>query len=173
MKYVTLVNGERYEIEIDHDGSILVNGETHDVDFLNLGGSLYSIITENKSLEAVIDDDDDSIAVMMDGRLFETRVLDERALLLLQRRGGLSSGSGEVHAPMPGLIAVVNIAAGQTVAQGDTLVILESMKMQNELKSPIDGIVAAIHVEAGQAVDKNSLLVEIDPPAQARDGGSE
>ena len=165
MKYVTLVSSERYEIEIDSDGSILVNGKTHDVDFLNLGGSLYSIITENKSLEAVIDDDEDKIAVMMDGRLFETQVLDERALLLIQRRGGLGSRSGEVHAPMPGLIAVVTVAVGQPVAPGDTLVILESMKMQNELKSPIDGIVAAVHAEAGQAVDKNSLLVEIAPPA--------
>lgn len=164
MKYVTLVNGERYDIEIDSDGSILVNGEAHDVDFLNLGGSLYSIITENRSLEAVIDDDDDKIAVMMDGRLFEAQALDERAMLLIQRRGGISSGSGEVHAPMPGLIAVVTVAVGQAVAQGDTVVILESMKMQNELKSPIDGAVAAIHVEAGQAVDKNSLLIEIVPP---------
>ena len=164
MKYVTLVNGERYDIEIDSDGSILVNGEAHDVDFLNLGGSLYSIITENRSLEAVIDDDDDKIAVMMDGRLFEAQALDERAMLLIQRRGGISSGSGEVHAPMPGLIAVVTVAVGQAVAQGDTVVILESMKMQNELKSPTDGAVAAIHVEAGQAVDKNSLLIEIVPP---------
>lgn len=164
MKYVTLVNGERYDIEIDSDGSILVNGEAHDVDFLNLGGSLYSIITENRSLEAVIDDDNDKIAVMMDGRLFEAQALDERAMLLIQRRGGISSGSGEVHAPMPGLIAVVTVAVGQAVAQGDTVVILESMKMQNELKSPIDGAVAAIHVEAGQAVDKNSLLIEIVPP---------
>ena len=164
MKYVTLVNGERYDIEIDSDGSILVNGEAHDVDFLNLGGSLYSIITENRSLEAVIDDDDDKIAVMMDGRLFEAQALDERAMLLIQRRGGTSSGSGEVHAPMPGLIAVVTVAVGQAVAQGDTVVILESMKMQNELKSPIDGAVAAIHIEAGQAVDKNSLLIEIVPP---------
>lgn len=165
MKYVTLVNGERYEIEIDSEGLIRVNGETHDVDFLNLGGSLYSIITENKSLEAVIDDDDDKIAVMMNGRLFETQALDERAMLLIQRRGGLGGGSGEVHAPMPGLIAVVTIAVGQPVAQGDTLVILESMKMQNELKSPIDGMVAAIHAEAGQAVDKDDLLVEIAPAA--------
>ena len=165
MKYVTLVNGERYDIEIDSDGSILVNGEAHDVDFLNLGGSLYSIITENKSLEAVIDDDEDKIAVMMDGRLFETQVLDERAMLLIQRRGGLSGGSGEVHAPMPGLIVLVTAEIGQTVAQGDTLVILESMKMQNELKSPVDGLVTAIHAEAGQAVDKNSLLVEIAPAA--------
>ena len=165
MKYVTLVNGERYEIEIDSEGLIRVNGETHDVDFLNLGGSLYSIITENKSLEAVIDDDEDKIAVMMDGRLFETQVLDERAMLLIQRRGGLSSGSGEVHAPMPGLIVLVTAEIGQPVAQGDTLVILESMKMQNELKSPVDGLVTAIHAEAGQAVDKNSLLVEIAPAA--------
>lgn len=165
MKYVTLVNGERYEIEVGSDGGILVNGQTHDVDFLNLGGSLYSIITENKSLEAVIDEDEDKIAVMMDGRLFETQVLDERAMLLLQRRGGLSSSSGEVHAPMPGLIVLVTAEIGQRVAQGDTLVILESMKMQNELKSPVDGLVTAIHAEAGQAVDKNSLLVEIAPAA--------
>ena len=165
MKYVTIVNSERYEIEIDSDGVILVNGETYDVDFLNLGGSLYSIITENKSLEAVIDDDDDKIAVMMAGRLFETQVLDERAMLLVQRRGGLGGGSGEIHAPMPGLIVIVTVAAGQTVAKGDTLVILESMKMQNELKSPINGLVTAIHAEAGQAVDKNDLLIEIAPPA--------
>lgn len=168
MKYVTLVNGERYEIEIDSEGLIRVNDETHDVDFLNLGGSLYSIITENKSLEAVIDDDEDKIAVMMDGRLFETQVLDERTMLLIQRRGGLSSSSGEVHAPMPGLIVLITAEIGQTVAQGDTLVILESMKMQNELKSPVDGIVTAIHAEAGQAVDKNSLLVEIAPPAAGK-----
>ncbi len=168
MKYVTLVNGERYDIEIDSDGSILVNGEAHDVDFLNLGGSLYSIITENRSLEAVIDDDDDKIAVMMDGRLFEAQALDERAMLLIQRRGGISSGSGEVHAPMPGLIAVVTVAVGQAVAQGDTVVILESMKMQNELKSPVDGVVTAIHVEAGEAVDKNSLLIEIIPPTAGK-----
>ena len=86
-------------------------------------------------------------------------------MLLLQRRGGLSSSSGEVHAPMPGLIVLVTAEIGQTVAQGDTLVILESMKMQNELKSPVDGLVTAIHAEAGQAVDKNSLLVEIAPAA--------
>ena len=62
MKYVTVINNERYEIEIDNDGSVLVNGELRDVDFLNLGGSLFSLITENKSFEAVIDDDEGRIA---------------------------------------------------------------------------------------------------------------
>ena len=164
MKYVTIINNERYEIEIDNDGSVLVNGELRDVDFLNLGGSLFSLITENKSFEAVIDDDEGRIAVMMRGRLFEAQVLDERAILLMQRRGAQPTGSGEVQAPMPGLVVAVTAAVGQVVRQGDTVIILESMKMQNELKSPVDGLVASIHVEAGQAVDKNELLVEVKPP---------
>lgn len=163
MKYVAVIGSERYEIEIDNDGQILVNGEPRDVDFLNLGGSLYSIITENKSLEAVIDDDESKIAVMMDGQLFETQVLDERAMLLVQRRGGLGGGSGEVNAPMPGLIVMAAVAVGDKVEQGDTLIILESMKMQNELRSPIAGAVKAIHAAAGQAVDKGDLLAEIAP----------
>ena len=163
MKYVTIINDQSYEIEIDNDGAILVNGELRDVDFLNLGGSLYSIITENKSLEAVIDDDEGKIAVMMGGQLFETQVLDERAMLLVQRRGGLNITSSEVNAPMPGLIVMVTVELGQSVQQGDTVVILESMKMQNELKSPVAGVVTSIHVEARQAVDKGEMLVEIGP----------
>ena len=163
MKYVTIINDQQYEIEIDNDGAVLVNGEVRDVDFLNLGGSLYSVITENKSLEAVIDDDEGKIAVMMSGRLFEAQVLDERAMLLMQRRGGQVARSGEVHAPMPGLIVEVTAAIDQAVTQGDTVIILESMKMQNELKSPADGVVRSIHVSAGQAVNKNDLLLEITP----------
>lgn len=166
MKYVTIINNEQYEIEIDKDGGILVNGEARDFNFLNLGGSLYSVITQNKSLEAVIDDEDNKIEVMMNGRLYETQVLDERALLMAQRRGGLGGGSGEVHAPMPGLIVKVVVTDGQEVEQGQTLVILESMKMQNELKSPTDGTVKAIHIEASQSVNKNDLLIEIEPPTE-------
>ena len=161
MKYVAVINNHSFEIEIDNDGRVEVNGEPRDVDFLNLGGSLYSIITENKSLEAVIDDDEGKIAVMMDGRLLETQVLDERAVLLAQRRGGLSTRSGEVHAPMPGLIVAVTVELEQQVEQGETVVILESMKMQNELKSPIAGAVSSIYVSADQTVDKNDLLIEV------------
>ena len=161
MKYVAIINSQQYEIEIDEDGKALINGDERDVDFLNLGGSLFSVITENKSLEAVIDDDEGRIAVMMGGRLFETQVLDERAILMMQRRGVQETGSGEVHAPMPGLIVEVTVELEQHVEIGDTLIILESMKMQNELKSPIAGVVRSVQVAAGQAVEKNMLLVEI------------
>jgi len=164
MKYVTIINNEQYEIDIDKQGGILVNGEPRDVDFLNLGGALYSVITQNQSLEVVIDDEDNKIEVMMNGRLYETQVLDERALLMAQRKGGLGNNSGEVHSPMPGLVVKVTVEDGQDIKQGQTVVILESMKMQNELKAPIDGKITGIHVKAGQTVDKNAFLVEITPP---------
>ena len=166
MKYVTILNGEQYEVEIDRDGNILLNGEIHEVDFLPLGPSLYSVITDNKSLEVVIDDEGGNISVMMGGRLYETHVLDERAMLMAMRKGGLGDGSGEVVAPMPGLIVTIPVEVGQTVVHGQTVVILESMKMQNELKSHIDGVVKSISVKSGQTVDKNTILVVIEPPSE-------
>lgn len=166
MKYVTIINEKQYEVEIDKEGQLLVNGEPRSVDFLNLGGDLYSIVTQNQSLEVVIDDQDSYLEVLMGGRLYDIQVLDERALLMAQRRGGFASTSGEVHSPMPGLIVKVNVENGAQVEQGQTVIILESMKMQNELKAPVSGIVSDIQVKAGQTVDKNALLLMIHPPAE-------
>ena len=161
MKYVTIVNNQEFEIEIGNDGTVTVNGEPRNVDFLSLGPALYSVITDNHSLEVVIDGASGQYEVLMLGHLYEAQVLDERALMMAQRRGTLSSGSGEVHSPMPGLIVDVTVEVGELVAPGQTVVILESMKMQNELKSPIDGVVESIHCSAGQTVNKSALLIVI------------
>ena len=164
MKYLTIINDQHFEIEIDSDGNILLNGEPRSVDFLPLGSSLYSIITDNQSLQVVIEEEQGKYQVLMAGHLYEGQVLDERALLMAQRKGSLSSGGGELHSPMPGLIVAVEVQEGQKVSMGATVVILESMKMQNELKAPADGIVKSIHVKTGQIVDKNALLLQIEPP---------
>lgn len=161
MKYVTTVHNQEFEIEIGSDGEVTVNGEPRNVNFLNLGPALYSVITDNHSLEVVIDGDSGQYQVLMLGHLYEAQVLDERAMMMAQRRGALSTGSGEVHSPMPGLIVKVPVEAGELVEPGQTVIILESMKMQNELKSPIGGTVESVHCTAGQTVDKNALLVVI------------
>lgn len=161
MKYTTILNNEQYEVEILDDGAVLVNGQRREVDFLDLGGALYSIITDNKSLEVAIDEDQGEYEVLLDGRLYDAQVLDARALLMAQRKGGLGAGSGEVNAPMPGLIVEVLVEEGDVVAEGQTVVILESMKMQNELKSPIAGTVQTVTCNAQETVDKNALLVNI------------
>lgn len=159
MKYVTVINGKQFEIEIKGDGSLLVNGTPHEVDFLPLSAALYSIIKDYKSFELAIEESNNTYQVLMNGRLYDGQVLDERALLLMNRKGGLGLDVGELHSPMPGLIVEVRVAVGDHVQRGQTLVILESMKMQNELKAQRDGVVTTVNVHKGQTVDKNDVLV--------------
>lgn len=164
MKYVTTLNGKRFEIDIQRDGSILVNGERREVDFRAMGPSLYSILMENLSHELVIEErDEGDIEVQLRGRLYTGKVLDERAQLMAQRSGGMVAESGEatIKSPMPGLVVAIPVEVGQTVTAGQTVVILESMKMQNELKSPRDGVIQSIAVQAGQSVEQNKPLLVI------------
>lgn len=163
MKYVTRIKGKEFIVEIDKDGRLTVNGERRDVDFLPLGDSLYSIIRETQSYEVVIEERDEGVEVLMRGHRYDADVLDERAQLLASRRGGLTADTGEISlkSPMPGLIVSLLVSEGQTVTAGQTVVILESMKMQNELKAPREGVVQRISVTAGQSVEQNKLLITI------------
>ncbi|NDJ62838.1 MAG: biotin/lipoyl-binding protein [Chloroflexi bacterium] len=163
MKYVTIINDKEFEIEIGNDGRLTVNGEPRDVDFLPLGPALYSVLRQHSSHEVVIDVHDDSYEVLMSGRLYTGRVLDERAQLLAARSGGglIDSGEISIKAPMPGLVIAVLVDEGQAVTKGQTIIILESMKMQNELKAPRDGVVQRISVEAHQSVEQNKLLITL------------
>lgn len=161
MKYTTFVNGEQFEVEIQRDGSVLVNGKRYEIDFLPMEGSLHSIIMDNRSLDVAIEEQGSHYEILMQGRLYDAQVLDQRAMLMLNRKGGLKMGSGEVHAPMPGLIVDITVNVGDEVTMDDTVVILESMKMQNELKAPRAGKVQTISVTVGDSVDKNQLLIII------------
>ncbi|MEL6310253.1 MAG: biotin/lipoyl-containing protein [Chloroflexota bacterium] len=161
MKYTTILNGETYEVDIQPDGSVLLNGEEYDVDFMALEESLFSLIQNTKSFELAIEENRGMYQILLEGRLYEAQVLDQRALLMAQRKGTLLSGSGEVHSPMPGLIVDVLVNVGDEVTQGDTVVILESMKMQNELKAPRDGTVQTVSCAKGETVEKGNLLVNI------------
>jgi pyruvate carboxylase subunit B len=163
MKYVTMVNGKQFEIEIERDGSILVNGERRQVDFLAMGPSQYSLLTNMLSHNLVIEEREGEVQVLVRGRLFTSKVMDERTLLMAQRTGGGIADTGEasIKSPMPGLVVAVSIEVGQEVKAGQTVLILESMKMQNELKAPRDGVVQAVHVAAGQSVEQNKILVTI------------
>ncbi|MEL6149309.1 MAG: biotin/lipoyl-containing protein [Chloroflexota bacterium] len=164
MKYQATINDKQYEIEITPDGDLFVDGKRRTVDFLSLGETLYSVIAETDSHEVLVGDQDaPNYEVQMHGRLYNVRVMDERSLLLSNRRGGDFTDSGEVviKAPMPGLIVDVPVTEGETVEKGQTVVILESMKMQNELKAPREGTVQRIGASAGESVEQNKILITI------------
>lgn len=165
MKYQATVNGKKFDIEITKDGALFVNGQPRDVDFVPLGDTLFSLISESASVEVLFNEveNSSSIEVLSSGRQYTVNVLDERALLLGSRRGGDVGDSGEVsiRAPMPGLIVDVPVSEGDEVAKGQTVVILESMKMQNELKAPRDGVVQRVGAAPGESVEQNKVLITL------------
>ena len=163
MKYITTINDKQFEVEITEDGQVRVNGEPREVDFLPLGESLYSVIMQDRSHEVVVDEQDGDYEVLVSGHMYTGKVLDERARLMAIRRGGGFTESGEISisAPMPGLVVAISVTEGEEVTEGQTIIILESMKMQNELKTPRDGVVQRISVEAGQTVEQKKVLVTI------------
>ena len=164
MKYQTIVNGQTFEIEINEDGRILVNGEERAIDFRVLReGELYSLLLDHDSFEAVVEEREDGYHVLMTGDLYEVQVTDERSRRLASAFMAFGDTAGEVmiRAPMPGMIVRVPVVEGQTVAKGETLVILESMKMENELKAPRDGTVHRISVRPGDNVEQNKVLVTL------------
>jgi pyruvate carboxylase subunit B len=106
----------------------------------------------------------EEVRVTIAGRTQTVQVKGETALLL--ERFGIAEGAGageaEVRAPMPGLVVRVLVSEGDDVDEGDGLLVLEAMKMENELRAPAAGTVAALHTEEGASADKGAVLVEIE-----------
>lgn len=163
MKYLTTVNGEQYEVEILGDGLVLVNGEERLVDFKSMGQhAIYSLIIDHQSFEAVVEQRDGIYHVLIHGDMYEIEVTDERRQRLARSGGGFEvTGEVVIKSPMPGLIVNVSVEPGQEVKKGQTVVILESMKMENELKAPRDGVIGRIDVKKGDSVEQNKILVTI------------
>jgi biotin carboxyl carrier protein len=101
--------------------------------------------------------------VLLRGRLYPVNVEDEREKRLRAAAGGRVAETGEYHlrAPMPGLVVAVQVIEGQEVKKGQVILILESMKMQNELKSPRDGTIGRIRVKAGESVEQKQSLLSV------------
>jgi biotin carboxyl carrier protein len=164
MKYIATVNEQEFEIEVGHDQEILVNGERFDVNFHQLpDGGLVSLLLNNASFEAVVEAREDVWEVLLHGELYSVTVQDERAYRLAKARGGDTAVHGDavIKSPMPGIIIATPVAEGDTVQKGEKIIILESMKMENELRSPRDGILLRVQVKPGDGVEKGQVLAVI------------
>jgi len=164
MKYFAKVDDQEFVIEVGHEDQIIVNDEPYEIDFQQMPGSgVTSLIIDNHSLEAVVEEKDGVWQVLIRGDLYEVKVDDDRSRRLASARGDLAAADGEVvvRSPMPGIVIAVSVSEGQNVSKGDKVVILESMKMENELRAPRDGIISHIRIEVGTSVDKDQVLVVI------------
>jgi len=165
MKYVTTIAGRDFIVEILDEAHVSVDGKSYEVDFESICDQpVYSLIMDGKSYEAYVNPaDEEGWQVLLFGRLYPALVEDERDKRLKAASGGNVSERAEFHlrSPMPGMVVAVNVSEGQVVEKGCVLVILESMKMQNELKSPRAGTVSRIRVQAGDRVEQQQTMLSV------------
>ncbi len=163
MKYVATIDGQEFAIEVVDERHIRIGERLLEVDFESVSGQpVFSLILDGKSYESFVYQNDDEWDVLLRGRQYQVKVEDERERRLTTAAGG-DVGGGEfvLKAPMPGLVVAVMIGEGQEVKKGQVLLILESMKMQNELKSPRDGVAGRVRVNAGESVEQRQTLLSV------------
>jgi biotin carboxyl carrier protein len=126
----------------------------------------FNILYNNRSYSAVVlsaDYENKSFAVRIDSHTFNLNVKDRFDLLAEQLGFSAKSSkkANEIKAPMPGMVLSVLVSEGQEVKMGESVLILEAMKMENVIKAPADCTVKHVKVKQGNAVEKNQVLIEL------------
>lgn len=169
MNYRATCKGDdaRIRVEETHPGvyRVRIDGEDFDVDFFNTRENIYSLIIGQKSYEVDINAEADSnYAVQLNGNHFDVAIVDERKRKLAEKMAVGSSGRQEIKSPMAGNIWKVLKQQGDSVHEGDVLLILEAMKMENEICAPTTGVVTSMNAIEGSAVTAGALLCQLDQP---------
>ncbi len=161
MKVEVKVEGRPVALELEQQGSAewAINGRAASV--IEVEAGIYSVLLEGRSFEARIEKAGDGWAVILGGRRYVLEVNDPRRLR--QRREGiLGAARQRVASPMPGKVVRVLVAQGDEVEAGQGLLVVEAMKMQNEVKAPKAGRVATLAAQPGAAVAAGEVLAVIE-----------
>ena len=167
MKYVVQLNDERKSVTLGPEGvsyedATLLYAELSDIEgspisMVKIGTRVYRVVVQRRQGRG-------RYTLWIDGYRFEAEALDERtrAIRDLSAASAAPVGPAPVRAPMPGLIVRVNVKAGDKVHAGQGIVVMEAMKMENELRATAAGTVKSVEVVPGTAVEKGALLVALE-----------
>jgi biotin carboxyl carrier protein len=122
------------------------------------------VIVDGVEFEVIIEGEGKVWSATVEGKTFEIEIPDAAPVAKKKRTGsGNKKKSGTVSANIPGKVVTVEVSEGDSVTEGQVILILEAMKMQNEIQAPISGTVTVVHCEEGQAIEANIPLVVIEP----------
>ncbi|HTY19236.1 MAG TPA: biotin/lipoyl-containing protein [Myxococcota bacterium] len=151
----------------DNEYEVTLDGRTVRVDAARSGRTIYSIIEDGRQFEVIIDEQGaHGFDVLVGGQLLHLQAHDERSKLLAATAKVVATGPQRVEAEMPGKVVKINVAVGSEVREGQGVVILEAMKMENEIPAPVDGVLREVAVTEGQTVEGGQLLFVVEPPAK-------
>jgi acetyl/propionyl-CoA carboxylase alpha subunit len=167
LRYVVQLNSERKSVSLDADGVRYeteppVHAELSDIEgspvrMVRIGTNVYRVVVQKRQGRG-------RYSLWVDGYRFETEALDERtrAIRDLSAASAGPIGPAPILAPMPGLIVRVSVNVGDIVEAGQSIVVMEAMKMENELRATAAGVVKSVEVSPGTAVEKGALLVALE-----------
>jgi biotin carboxyl carrier protein len=163
--YTVTIMDREYTVIIDGD-LITLDGQDagYQIDCRKIGNNRYSLLLNGKSYTLNLEEIQNGVfTVNINGKEFRAIVEDERSKRLSEfTRTSEKKDSGMiVYAPMPGLVIEIEVQEGESVHEGKGMIVLEAMKMENEIQSQIKGIVEKIHVIPGQTVEKGTPLLTI------------
>ena len=149
MLQIKINDNSEFSIE-EENGVFTLNGDKKNVDILKISNNQYSIIKDNRSFEVeVVAQEGKNFKLLINGNEYESSVKDDLDLLL--DKMGISASNvviaNDLKSPMPGLVLDIKVKVGQTVAEGEGIIVLEAMKMENVLKAPAEVIIKSISVK--------------------------
>jgi biotin carboxyl carrier protein len=158
------LEGRTHKVVVNDNGSLTVDGDVVAFDVHPFGESFYSVLVRGQSIPVVARRIDGRYEVLVRNRHRIVTVETERSLLMKRWRSTVEQSAShvEIRAPMPALVVRVEVGPGDIVTEGQGLITLEAMKMENEIRSGRPGKVRRVLVEKGQAVEKNQLLIELE-----------
>jgi biotin carboxyl carrier protein len=169
-EFIISVNNKDYTIKtIEGEFSNLIVGDKlYKIELIKkLNDDVYSFLVNQKVYQVEFDYDNKNLDILLNGFTYSIEIKDSTYHLLQKFLNNSTknkiSGAGIVKAPMPGLIVKVFVHPGMNVIEGDKLLIMEAMKMENILKSTISGIVKEVRVIEGNTVEKDNILIVIEP----------
>ena len=155
-----------YKVNVNEEYNFEINPENFQWDLLELRQGYFHILINNRSCTAVVlnaDFANKSFAIRVGNKIFDIQLKD-RFDLLAEQLGFEASKSKKVNdikAPMPGLVLNIMVEEGQAIKKGESVLILEAMKMENVIKAAGDGVIKSIRVKKGNAVEKNQVMIDL------------
>jgi biotin carboxyl carrier protein len=174
-KFLVRVGGKDYEVVKDNSDRWQINGHSTNLEISAQGNGSYIIIHEGKVYRIYVSPSEkksqsqNSISLLkefhlkLNGRSYSVTVIDERSRLLQSVLKNVPHGetTTTIRAPMPGMVVKIEVSEGDSIPSGKGLLVLEAMKMENEIKAPTISRVQKIHVAPRQPVDKGDPLVTL------------
>jgi biotin carboxyl carrier protein len=157
MKLEVLVNGRAGTLQLE-PSSFEYNGLLRDFSIEPSGPGIFSILIEGRSYQATVLAPE---VIQVNGHIFSVELFDPRELRA-RSSAGASQGRQNIVAPMPGKVVRLLVSAGDRIEEGQGLIVVEAMKMQNEMKSPKTGLVVEVKTKTGATVSAGEILVVIE-----------